>query len=178
MDLLFEMLLRPIVCFALLAFPGTLPAQAHPVRPGPVATRALVDTITALDARLFELVFITCDADALQALVADDFEFYHDKFGKIASTGSQFVENVRQGCEAQAKGTNVRARRELVPGSSKVYPMENLGALHEGTHRFYGLETGKPDVLRETGRFMNLWKRENGGWKLTRVLSYDHHPGA
>jgi hypothetical protein len=50
--------------------------------------------------------FITCDADALKALVADDFEFFHDKFGKLASTGSQFVENVRQGCEAQARGTS------------------------------------------------------------------------
>jgi hypothetical protein len=138
---------------------------------------ALVDTITALDARLFDFVFLKCNADSLATLVADDFEFYHDKFGKIASTGGQFVQNVRQGCEGQAKGTNVKARRELVPESSKVYPMENLGALHEGVHRFYGLETGKPDVLRETGRFMNLWKRENGLWKLSRVLSYDHHPG-
>ena len=162
---------------ALVSIPTILSAQAHPVQPGPVATRALVDTITALDARLFDLVFITCDADGLKSLVADDFEFFHDKFGKIASNGSQFVENVRQGCEGQARGTNVRARRELVPESSKVYPMQDLGALHEGVHRFYGLEAGKPDVLRETGRFMNLWTRENGGWKLTRVLSYDHHPG-
>lgn len=156
--------------------PVVLSAQAHPVRPGPVASRALVDTVIALDARLFDLGFIKCDADALKGLVADDFEFYHDKFGKTASTGAQFVENVRQGCEGQAKGTNVRARRELVPESSKVYPMEKLGALHEGVHRFYGLEAGKPDVLRETGRFMHLWKRENGVWKLSRVLSYDHHP--
>ena len=110
-------------------------------------------------------------------VLPDDFEFYHDKFGKIASSGSQFVENVRDGCVKQANGTNVRARRELLPETSRVYPMQNLGALHEGVHRFYGLETGKPDVLRETGRFMNLWKRDNGAWKLSRVLSYDHHPG-
>ncbi|HKP30487.1 MAG TPA: nuclear transport factor 2 family protein [Gemmatimonadales bacterium] len=161
----------------MIAFPAALLAQAHPVRPGPLATKALADTITGLDARLFDFVFARCNADSLAALVADDFEFYHDKFGKIASKGSEFVKNVREGCEAQAKGTNVRARRELVPESSKIYPMENLGALHEGVHRFYGLETGKPDVLRETGRFMNLWKRDNGTWKLSRVLSYDHHPG-
>ena len=172
------MLFTRLVGLALLVVPAAASSQANPVRPGPVATRALVDTITALDARLFDLVFIQCDADGLKALIADDFEMYHDKFGKIASTGSQFVENIRDGCQKQAKGTNVRARRELLPETSKVYPMENFGALHEGVHRFYGLETGKPDVLRETGRFMNLWRRENGGWKLTRVLSYDHHPGA
>lgn len=160
-----------------LILPSTVLAQANPVRPGPVATKALVDTITALDARLFDLVFTKCDAESLKALIADDFEMYHDKFGKIASSGAQFIANIRDGCEKQAAGTNVKARRELLPETSKVYPMENLGALHEGVHRFYGLETGKPDVLRETGRFMNLWKRDNGSWKLARVLSYDHHPG-
>jgi hypothetical protein len=25
------------------------------------------------------------------------------------------------------------------------------------------------------GRFIHLWQYKNGSWKITRVISYDHH---
>jgi len=149
---------------------------AHPVRAGPVASQQLIDEIAAQDRRLFELVFDRCDADELATMLADDFEFYHDKSGLVASTPQQFVDNVRRGCEAQAKGTNVRARREAVEGTMVVYEIKDYGAIQTGSHRFYGIEAGKPDVLRETGRLFHLWRREAGDWKLARVFSYDHRP--
>jgi hypothetical protein len=43
-----------------------------------------------------------------------------------------------------------------------------------GEHRFYKLTPGKKDELTETAKFTHLWKKENGVWKLARVLSYDH----
>lgn len=109
-------------------------------------------------------------------MLADDFEFFHDKFGQIASSPRQFVESVRQGCEAQEKGTNVRARRELIQGSMAVYPMNNYGAIQTGSHRFFGLEPGKPDRLRESARFFHAWKQVDGKWKLARAFSFDHRP--
>jgi len=154
---------------------GAVHAQA-PVVPGPQASPKLVEEITEQDRRLFDLVFIRCDAAALAGMLADDFAFFHDKFGQIASSPQQFVTNVREGCEAQAKGVNVRARRELVPDSMAVYPMSNYGAIQTGSHRFYGVETGKPDQLRETGKFFHVWRQVDGQWKLSRVYSFDHQP--
>jgi len=57
-----------------------------------------------------------------------------------------------------------------------VYPMQNYGAIQTGSHRFFGLEPGKPDTLRESGRFFHLWKKVDETWKLSRVFSFDHHP--
>ncbi len=160
---------------AILSLPAVAAeAPKHPVRPGPVASPELVAEIAAADRALFASVFDTCDMAALAALVADDFEFFHDKHGKTASSGAEFVESIRKSCALKADGTNIAARRELVEGSFEVYAMADDGAIEVGTHRFYGLEPGKPDQLRETGQFFQLWKKDGGRWKLTRVFSYDH----
>jgi ketosteroid isomerase-like protein len=170
--------------FSILLFALGLVARAglgyaqdarFPVSPGPLGSQKLVDEILEQDRKLFDIVFNRCDADALAAMLTEDFEFFHDKHGRIASP-RQFTDDIRQGCEGQARGTNVRARRELVAGSSVVYPMNNYGAIQTGTHRFYGLEPGKPDALRESAKFFHVWKQVDGGWKLARSFSFDHHP--
>lgn len=152
------------------------PPSKHPVRPGPLATPELIAAITAADHALFEAGFVTCDIAALGELIAEDFEFYHDKAGKIASDGKQFLDGARAGCERQKAGTDIKARRELVEGTMVVYPVANFGAIQQGSHRFWGLEPGKPEVLRETAHFFHLWKEVDGKWKLTRVFSFDHRP--
>jgi hypothetical protein len=43
-----------------------------------------------------------------------------------------------------------------------------------GVHRFYQLLPGKPEKLVEVSQFTHVWKKEESGWKLSRVLSYDH----
>jgi hypothetical protein len=40
-----------------------------------------------------------------------------------------------------------------------------------GVHRFYPLIKGKSN---KNANFTHLWKKENGEWRLARVLSYDH----
>lgn len=173
--------IRSLLVLALLAATPVLaqdkhPQEKHPVLAGPMASQKLFDEIAEQDRNLFDFAFTRCDADALAKMLADDFEFYHDKFGQIASTPQQFVDSIRQGCAAQKTGQNVRARRELVEGSMQVFAMNNYGAIQTGTHRFFGLEEGKPDKLRETGQFFMLWKQVDGAWKLTRVFSFDHRP--
>ncbi len=171
------MTLRLIAVLTLACLAPRLAAQEHPVVAGPVATQKLQEEIAARDRQLFETVFVRCDADALAGLLTDDFEFYHDKFGQVAASPQQFVDNVRKGCAAQATGQNVRARRELVDGSMAVYPVNNYGAIQTGSHRFFGVEAGKPEKLRESGKFFHLWRQADGRWKLARVFSYDHRPG-
>ena len=75
---------------------------------------------------------------------------------------------------AEQTGEDYRARREIVPGSLKVYPLNNYGAVEVGEHRFYQLLPGQPEKLVEISLFTQVWKKEDSGWKLTRVLSYGH----
>ncbi len=63
-------------------------------------------------------------------------------------------------------------RRRLIPGSLEVYPVPNYGAIEVGTHEFCHEENGKTDcgVLR----FLHVWQKRDGQWRVTRVVSYDH----
>ena len=141
---------------------------------GPVATKELFNEIAEKDRMLFDAVFNTCDIQALAALVTDDFEMFHDKGGLVSTSGAQFVENIRGMCERQKTGVDYRARRELVEGSLEVYPLNNYGAVEVGVHRFYKKTEGQPDKLVEIARFTQVWKKDASGWKLARVVSYDH----
>jgi hypothetical protein len=154
-----------------LAFASTAAAQGGFIPP---ASHELISTILEKDKQVFDAVFERCDTAALAALVAEDFEFYHDKSGKVFDAGSAWVKAMAESCVLQQKGVNYRARRELDLASSKVYPLKNYGAIHTGLHRFYKKLPDGKEQLVEVSLFTNLWKNENGTWKLTRVLSYDH----
>ncbi|MFC6634753.1 nuclear transport factor 2 family protein [Microbulbifer taiwanensis] len=159
---------------SLANFPAT--AEEHPVVSGPPTSAQLVAEITDADRKLFDAVFNNCDLEASQGLVTDDFEFYHDKWGKNADSGAEFLSSVADMCKGRQNGRNVKARRKLVAGSVEIYPLKNFGAIQIGIHKFYGLPQGKEPVLRESGRFTHVWQKVDGQWKLARVLSYDHKP--
>ena len=144
------------------------------LRAGPAASQALSDEIAAADKSLFDAVFNSCDVKAVRELVADDFEFYHDKDGLSEKSGAQFVDDIAKHCERIEKGVDFRARRELVKGTMAVYPLNNYGAVETGRHDFYAIEDGKPDRMTESAQFLQVWKNDNGQWKLARVVSYDH----
>jgi hypothetical protein len=162
------------VACAPLQAPETAGAAAGGPRAGPRPTRELHDEIAAMDRALFAAVFDTCDTAALARIVAEDFEMYHDKGGLTARSGTQFLQSIEGMCARQKTGEDYRARRELVAGSMKVYPLAGYGAIQVGEHRFYQLLPGKPEKLVEVALFTNVWKREAAGWKLARVLSFDH----
>src|SRR5262249_421878 len=43
---------------------------------------------------------------------------------------------------------------------------------------FYAQEKGRPEYLTSTAKFTHVWLLENGKWKLSRALSYDHQEPA
>jgi hypothetical protein len=133
----------------------------------------LFKTLKTQDSLLFEVGFNTCDIKQFENIVSDDFEFYHDKSG-ITATKADFIASIRDGlCKMDYK-----ARRELVENSLEVYPLENngvlYGAIQTGCHRFYEVKEVKPDKLTSVAKFTHVWLLENGSWKLSRGLSYDH----
>ncbi len=161
---------RMFSVLALMLFAGSAAAQTA----GPAPTQQLTDEIKAADLALFSAFFDRCDVNALKTMVTDDFEMLHDKGGRVAASGAEFIKNISGTCERQKTGEDYRARRELIESTLKVYPLNNYGAIEVGEHRFYKLTPGKPEELVEISLFTQVWKKEGTAWKLARVLSYDH----
>ncbi len=153
-------LLQALLLTSLLAMPlAQLRGQTAPA-PDP-----LFQTIQSLDAQLFD-AYNRCDLEKFGSFLADDLEFYHDVGG--FSRGRQAtVEGVKNNICG-------KVTRELVPGTLEVYPIANYGAVEIGVHRFHhpGHETA--DSVGEA-KFVHIWQNKDGVWKVTRVISYDHH---
>jgi ketosteroid isomerase-like protein len=164
------MQMKILFATSMLLFLSPLAAQTA----GPAPTQQLTDEIARADEALFAAFFDRCDIEALKNMVTDDFEMIHDKGGRVAASGKEFIANIERTCARQKTGEDYRARRELIPGSLKVYPVNNYGAIEIGEHRFYQLLPGKPEKLVEVALFTQVWKKEQSGWKLARVLSFDH----
>ena len=122
--------------------------------------------ITALDAKLFD-AYNHCDLKAFASLLADDVEFYHDQ-GGVTLGRQKLTDSIKNNiCTGDTQ-------RVLVPGTLKIYHMKGYGAIEMGVHRFVHPKT---EAVNGTGEasFVQLWQCKDGNWKLTRVLSYDHH---
>jgi ketosteroid isomerase-like protein len=127
-------------------------------------SRALFDTIAQADAAIFS-AFNAHDAALLMSFFTKDVEFYHDKDGlnDYAQTAEGFK-------KLFASAPDIT--RELVAGSLEVYPLKDDGAIEVGQHRFTHKENGQ----EETGsfKFVQIWRKTGGQWKLSRVISYGH----
>jgi CubicO group peptidase (beta-lactamase class C family) len=126
------------------------------------------------DSIFFERGFNQCDMAYLEQAVADDLKFYHDQSG--FQDRKAFLENTRKNiCSNPAK----KPIRKVDEASLEVFPLYNngklYGAIQHGIHHFYIRETGKDDLWTGTARFSSVWLLEKGIWKLSEVLSYDHH---
>ena len=143
----------------LTMFLGALSLQAQ------TKPQSLFETIRALDTQLFD-AYNHCDLEKLGSFLADDLEFYHDITG-LTRTREANVEAVKN---------NVcgKVTRVLVPGSLEVYPLKDYGAVEIGVHRFH--HPGKEDAEGVgEAKFIHIWQNQDGVWKITRVISFDHH---
>ena len=127
-------------------------------------SQELYAEITNNDSLMFN-AFNAHDLDKLMLFFDSSLEFYHDKGGLTNYEHTiNFMKEV-------AKNNN-GLRRDLVKGSLEVYPIPGYGAMEIGTHTFCHLENGKQDC--GTFKFVHIWQKKNGEWKITRVVSYDH----
>jgi len=145
---------------ALLVLLAASPAVAAPSKTSP----ALVEEIARLDRAMFD-AFNAHDADKLMSFFSKDLEFYHDRDGLVSyeeanNNFHRIFLNVPD------------LHRELVPGSLEVYPLGDYGALELGAHRFCHRENGRDDC--GVFRFVQIWQKGDGQWKVTREISYDH----
>ena len=156
---------------------GLIAALAVAQTPAPAAAipdeAALAPIIAERDAVLFATMFDRCDPAALADLVSDDLEFYHDR-GGLTATRTAFIADYAKGCEARKAPNAWRSRRELVPGTMKIYAIPGVGAVEEASHLFYERQGDGPETLVGRARFSMLWRLENGHWRLARAFSIDH----
>lgn len=143
--------------------------------------RAQVNTNDELKAvlerdSLFWQHYNNCNVDAMRDFFTDDIEFYHDKGGVINGLEEFLAVSKRNLCS----NDNFRLKREVVRGTVKVFPMKDgdklYGAILSGQHNFYIIENGNKPRLDGLARFTHLFLKTDSGWKMSRVLSYDHGP--
>jgi hypothetical protein len=147
--------------FILMAVTSLANAQS---RQDSLEKNNLYKEIAHMDNVLFT-AFNTRDIEKFKTLFAADLEFFHDKGGL---TNYDYTIN---SLKETAKKNN-GLRRDLVKGSLEVYPIPSYGALEIGVHTFCHLENGKQDC--GTFKFVQVWVKKNGEWKISRVISYGH----
>jgi ketosteroid isomerase-like protein len=124
----------------------------------------LFDEVKRLDAVLSE-AFNNHDVNRLKSLFADDLEFYQDNEGLV-----RYEQTVRDFESMFAQGNNMT--RELVGNTLEVYPVKDYGAIEIGAHRVCHVENGKNEC--GTFRFVHIWQKNDGEWKISRAISYSH----
>ncbi|MEP6907988.1 MAG: nuclear transport factor 2 family protein, partial [Pseudoxanthomonas sp.] len=140
-----------------------------PQTDGPSPT-PLFNEIAALDTKVFD-AFNHCAEpgrlDEHAGYFSPDVEFYHDT-GGVTWTRDEMIANTR-------KYVCGHFTRELIAGTTKVYPVKDFGAISQGEHRFCQVTGGKCEGLAD---FIMVWRKQDGQWQITRVLSYGHRTAA
>lgn len=133
----------------------------------------LFKTLKAKDSIIFKRAFNLCEIEKLDAIIADNFEFYHDLGG--LQNKEKFILAIKTNL-CTNPGNN---KRNLVKNSLEVYQLKDkgvlYGAIQRGKHTF---QQKQNSVFKTVGiaDFTHLWILENKKWKLKRVLSYNHKP--
>ncbi len=130
---------------------------------------AAVDTVLFNQiARLDSLLFAAYNAknlDLMKTFFTKDLEWYQDNGGLInyekVFINFQSIFN-----------RDYDLTRSLVKESLEVHPIQGYGAIEVGSHQFKHIENDKLEV--GTFKFLMIWKNDNGNWKISRVISYDH----
>jgi ketosteroid isomerase-like protein len=143
-------------------------AQSVPALESINSQQELDKAIATLDAAVFD-AHNRCDLVKFASFFADDVEFYHDQ-GGVTLGKAALTESVR-------KNICGKVTRELVPGTLQAYHMKGYGAVEMGVHRFHHPGHEDTEQVGE-GKFIHLWRYQDGAWKITRVISYDHHAAA
>jgi ketosteroid isomerase-like protein len=125
----------------------------------------LFRTIQSLDTELFD-AYNHCDLKRFAAMLDDDLEFYHDLGG--------FSRGKQPAIDGVKNNICGKVTRELVPGTLEVYPIAHFGAVEIGVHRFHHPGHEGTEPVGEA-KFIHIWQNQDGAWKLTRIISFDHH---
>ena len=124
----------------------------------------LFNKVANLDSSLFA-AYNSKNLDLMKTYFTKDLEWYQDNGGLID------YEKVFSNFQS-IFNRDYDLKRNLIRESLEVHPIENYGAIEIGKHQFKHVENGKLEI--GTFKFVMIWKNDNGNWKISRVISYDH----
>lgn len=122
--------------------------------------------IVTADSALF-YAFNHCDSVQYRKYLADDLEFYHDLGGQHFL--AEEMQSVKEMCDRQS-----HIRRELLKSTLEVHKLGDFGAVEIGVHRIYHTNKGEAEHRSGDYKFIHVWQKMDGTWKLKRVISYGH----
>ena len=125
---------------------------------------ALFNKVANLDSSLFA-AYNSKNLDLMKTYFTTDLEWYQDNGGLID------FEKVFSNFQS-IFNRDYDLKRNLIKESLEVHPIEGYGAIEIGNHQFKHIENGKLEI--GTFKFLMIWKNDNGNWKISRVISYDH----
>ncbi|MBD3584178.1 nuclear transport factor 2 family protein [Salinimonas sp. HHU 13199] len=132
------------------------------------AKESLSDTIKQQDKALFE-AFNQCNPEKWRQYLAPNIEFYQDNDAPTYSR-DELEPSFLDRCTA---GKQASLIRRFIPEAHEVHPIEGVGAVQFGAHRFLIKEGASfKEVARP--RFVHLWEKKDDKWQIIRVISYDH----
>jgi hypothetical protein len=129
-----------------------------------ITEKELFNKIANLDSSLFA-AYNSKNLDLMKTYFTRDLEWYQDNGGLIdyEKVFSNFKSIFNRDYDL---------KRNLIKESLEVHPIEGYGAIEIGKHQFKHIENGKLEI--GTFKFLMIWKNDDGNWKISKVISYDH----
>ena len=157
------MRIKALLYAFLISLLVTLSVSAQEKKVAPTSLE-LYKEIERADSILFQ-AFNRQDMATFKAMFTKDLEWFQDNGGLIP------YKTVFENFGNTFKNEN-KLSRVLVKESLEVHPLKGYGAIEIGSHQFRHFENGKEEV--GTFKFLMIWNKKDGQWKISRVVSYDH----
>ena len=120
----------------------------------------------------FWAAYNVCDRDRMANAFTEDAEFYHDITGLTRGRDAIVASLMSGPCGTPGQ----HLRRQVVEGTVQAFPLADQNIFLVGDHQFYVRQDGKAEHVSARARFADVWRREDGRWRMARVVSYDHGP--
>lgn len=153
-----------ILLFSIICISNKLLAQHQTENSLQLSQQELFLKVAHLDSALFA-AYNSENLELMKTFFTEDLEWYQDNGGLILY--DQVFANFQS-----IFNREYTLKRTLIKESLEVHPIQGFGAIQMGSHQFEHTENGKLEV--GTFRFLMIWKNENGNWKISRVVSFDH----
>ena len=157
------MRIKALLYAFLISLLVTISVSAQEKKVAPTSLE-LYKEIERADSILFQ-AFNRQDMATFKAMFTKDLEWFQDNGGLIS------YKTVFENFGNTFKNEN-KLSRVLVKESLEVHPLKDYGAIETGSHQFRHFENGKEEV--GTFKFLMIWNKKDGQWKISRVVSYDH----